>query len=419
MNWILRIILILGWLSMISQSKAQQLETRFSATGTGGVISNTFLTPGLAEWDRTTTGAYYSLIPVGSLRWAMNRRTVTLTAGGQLFDQRDDRSAWLGGFANTTITQRITGNWTAELTGGLNFHQAEYSRNMQWAHVKLNRLLSTSTRASVQAGSSWRTYRFEEESNSDRYDTYGLELEHWPNFNWRVYGRFFSSFAHITDPSRGFSAAIGTGYRPSENLNLTLQVSMDQFTEEFQLEGEGGMASTETHQPGVEEETFVMEDQLYRGIINARYRLNRNLALTGRVAGMGWSSNIDDQFITDFEMSAGVEVSIAPDFSSNEEIREIEWEEQNREEYVVEVRYRGSGRLFITGDFNDWDDPGIPLTEVTRNRYQTEVNLSAGSHEYKIRVRRNSEDEWLDLPASAATTSDGFGGRNGRIIVDF
>ena len=400
----------------MSPAEAQQLETRLSVSGNSGVVSNTFLTPVLGEWDRSATAAYYSFMPTGTFSWTAPGRSIQVMAGGQVFDQLDKRPTWFGGLSNLTVSQRLTQNWTAETTGGLNHFQSDYTRNMQWAHVKVNRLLSTFTKASVQAGVSWRHYTFEEETSSDRYDTYGLELEHWLGFNWNISGRFLSSFAHITDPTQGFSTAVTVGYRPVSDVSLSLRLSVDQYTDEFRLDGEGGAAPPEGDQT---DETFVIEDQIFRGSINGRYNLNRNVALTGRVSGLGWSSSTDDQLLTDYEVTAGVEVSITPDFSTGDELREVFWENLSADEpSVIEVRYRGEGRLYITGEFNDWEEPGIPLREVSRNRYRAEIDMTAGSHEYKIRVRRDDEGEWLDLPESTPTVDDGFGGRNGRIIVD-
>ncbi len=399
----------------MTKAEAQHSETRFSLTGTSGVNSNTFLTPVLSEWNRAETGAFYNLMPMASYYRSGSGRNIHASAGGQLFDHPGTESPWWGGLAHMTFTQRLDQNWSLRINGGLTHHQSDYIRNMQWANLKVNRLLGSFTQASVQAGSSWRQYRTEEDERSSRYDTYGLELEHWLDFNWRITGRFFSSLEHITDPGRGFSAEVGAGYRPTPDWSLTWRTSINQFTEEFQLDGEGSVVETTQNS----DETFLIEDRLYRTTIDARYTYNRNITLTGRLAGLGWESSLDDQFITDFEASAGVEVSITPDFSGNGELRDVEWKTLSSEEpSLVEVRYRGSGQLYITGDFNDWEEPGIPLREVSRNRYQAEVELSAGSQEYRIRVRDNDDEEWLDLPESVATVSDSFGGRNGRVIVD-
>lgn len=417
MTRVLRFVFIICFIKIMSPVEAQQLETRLSISGSSGVVSNTFLTPVLAEWDRSATAAYYSFMPTGSVSWSVPGRSIQVMAGGHIFDQLDERSTWFGGLSSATVSQRLTQNWTAEATGGFNYFQSDYTRNMQWAHVKVNRLLSTFTKASVQAGVSWRGYEFEEESRSNRYDTYGLVLEHWLGFNWNVSGRFLSSFAHITDPTQGFSSAVTVGYRPVSDLSLSLRLSMDQYTDEFRLDGEGGAAPPDENQT---DETFVIEDQIFRGTIDGRYNLSRNISLTGRVSGLGWSSSTDEQFLTDYEVTAGVEVSITPDFSAGDDLREVSWKNlSSGEPSVIETRYRGDGRLYIIGEFNDWEEPGIPLREVSRNRYRAEIDMTAGSHEYKIRVRRNDEEEWLDLPESTPTVDDGFGGRNGRIIVDF
>jgi hypothetical protein len=81
------------------------------------------------------------------------------------------------------------------------------------------------------------------------------------------------------------------------------------------------------------------------------------------------------------------------------------------------VQYKGNESLYLTGDFNDWDQPGIPLQRAGRNRYRAEIDMEPGIYQYKILTRQNGDLEWLDLSGQAATVDDGFGGRNGRVII--
>ena len=408
--------LFVGWIMLMITAEAQHIETQITTTGTGGMGSNSYLTPVFSEWDRTATAGYFSLLPVGNVSISSPGRSMTVTAGGQMFTHFDDRSPWFGGFSNATLRQRIRDSWSVEAGGGLSYYQADYARNMQWANLKLNWLATNFTRLSLRGGTSWRGYQWENgQKSTERYDTYGLEAEHWFNFNWNISGRFFSSPAHISDPSEGFSVALGTDYRATDQWRFNVNISMDRFTEDFQLEGDNGAGSN-----GIISETMSVDDRIYRSTLNARYQLSPNITFKGRLSGLGWSSSLDEDVLTDFDASVGVEFSITPDFSDSPELSEVAWKNAvSSSPTTIEVHYRGEGRLFVTGDFNNWEEPGIPLVELSDNRYQAEIELGAGAHEYKIRVQKEGEDEWLELPENSGTVSDGFGGRNGKVIVDF
>ena len=80
---------------------------------------------------------------------------------------------------------------------------------------------------------------------------------------------------------------------------------------------------------------------------------------------------------------------------------------------VFRCRAATAREVSVVGDFNGWDPAANPLRPAGDGRWQTEVRLPEGSHEYTYLV-----DGEAVTPADAdATVDDGFGGRNGLIQV--
>lgn len=75
-----------------------------------------------------------------------------------------------------------------------------------------------------------------------------------------------------------------------------------------------------------------------------------------------------------------------------------------------------NGQLYLTGDFNGWAEPGIPLRREGQN-LTVAIQLPPGHYSYRIAAHTADGREWLELPATLATEDDGFGGRNGLLII--
>ena len=83
----------------------------------------------------------------------------------------------------------------------------------------------------------------------------------------------------------------------------------------------------------------------------------------------------------------------------------------------VHIPYEGDGTPHVTGDFNGWSLPGVPLTQTDDNTWTTTLSLSPGEYAYRIRIVDGPEGRWLELPSYAQTADDAFGGTNGVCTV--
>lgn len=83
----------------------------------------------------------------------------------------------------------------------------------------------------------------------------------------------------------------------------------------------------------------------------------------------------------------------------------------------LEVPYEGPGRLYLTGSFNQWAEPGRPLRSTERGTYVITTEVPPGRHEFAIRVEGDEERSWLELPDGIPTVQDGFGRENGVLYA--
>lgn len=73
--------------------------------------------------------------------------------------------------------------------------------------------------------------------------------------------------------------------------------------------------------------------------------------------------------------------------------------------------YRDSSAttVFVAGSFNDWRPDAAALTQVMPGRWELEVSLPPGRHEYLFVV----DGKWVVDPSAKETCPNPYGGVNG------
>jgi len=158
-------------------------------------------------------------------------------------------------------------------------------------------------------------------------------------------------------------------------------------------------------------------DRIFRTGIGTTYRLNSGIAFNVNADYLNYFSTAMDEVLTDFHISAGVQFSLSKPLGRSSGAT-AEWKQNDTQVVLLKLNYSGDGQLYILGDFNDWEQPGIPLIRQKKNRYAVELSLDTGAHEYKILLMEGDEEVWIDFSDDTYTVSDGFGGENGLIFID-
>jgi hypothetical protein len=408
------LIIIMIYTISISEASARQFQTHFSMGMTGGYSTNTYLSPVLSEWDRSGTSAFFLVSPAANIQWNGTKQTAGVTGMGHFHHLTDGRSDWAGGTAFVNASQLLSPKVSLAATAGISRMTSTYTRDLQWIQAGIDWLVNPFFKTEIRAGSNWRRYSNLNDTGNigSRYDSYGIEAEYWINYQWQFSGRFYSSLDHLTDPGRGFAVSAGLTRQWRSGLSITAQTGFERYSQQFQPDGSVGMMP-----PFTGTRTVTIEDHFVRSGLSLRYPVTKNITLTSRAANLLWMSNTDNSVLPDYELSAGVQFSFSPVMAKRGVPYGVRWDIKPDRKTILEVQYKGNESLYLTGDFNDWDQPGIPLQRTGRNRYRAEIDMEPGIYQYKILTRQNGDLEWLDLSGQAATVDDGFGGRNGRVII--
>ena len=403
---------------------SQNTELLLLVDSRAGYSTNTFLHPFINEWDATDTGAYSRLLTGGQLFLNRGEVSVDITAGGFYEPTFDSRQDWAGFYGTGSFNYRISQRFTAGVESSVNRITSEYGRSSSSVMPTISWSPTLFTRIRARAGSSFRTYfdlQTEEGDQrvSERFDIYGVEIERWPSMNWRISGSVYGLMDQNLAGNHSLSLSLDRLFRNS--ASVTARVSLNQYTNRFLIEGEAGPGGPPFGggTGGTEDEIMEESDRLLRSGVYFRVPIAGNLTATGSLSQLVFTPGFGDSQ-SDIEISAGVQYR----FSVTDAVKKRgpgispEWDQRSDGVVLLNVRHPGEGTLYITGEFNDWDRPGIPLHRVSSRRYAVQLDLEPGIYEYKILKKDGDGEHWLELTGESMTVSDGFGGENGLIIID-
>ncbi|MEX0680725.1 MAG: glycogen-binding domain-containing protein [Balneolales bacterium] len=437
MKQLLLFEIILTVLLLLSkQTSAQRIETGVALSASSGYVSNTYLVPMFTDWDRSRISAYSSITPSFNLQWAGSGRSLSVNTFGNALIFYNDPAAWSAGHFTSLFRQRLTPSLSIRAAGGVHYYSTSYIRNVQWLQTGLEWMVSPFVKFEIMAGPGRQSYSLsnDEEPVSSSYGSYGLAAEFWPGYRWRLKMNFYSSLSHLDRPGDGFSSTVSVSRITRNRTTVTLQTGLEQYSREFQvlpengggLSGSGDMtsvsgtgfpyASTEEVNPG---DTIILEDRFHRTSLHVSYPAGNRITLTGMLAGLLWFHSEDNYAEPDYQVSIGAQVPFSLKRSRTGKIRSIRWETEASRYATLTLRYRDGQSLYLTGDFNGWEVPGIPLRQTGRNQYRVDLDLTTGTYDYKIAIRNDDQIEWLEWPDDTPVVRDGFGGENGRVFIDY
>lgn len=380
-----------------------------------GYTGNTYLNPYLAEWDRSSPSGYAMIAPMGQVAYAADKFSTDLTAGYVYQPFFDERDSWSGTFGSLTAQYRLSDRVSAGLETGVSRFSTIVKRDLYWVQPVLTFTPSLFTQLRLKAGSTFRTlYDYGEQGGdvSDRYDSYTIELETWPDFRWQIRSALYGN---ISDPSANIGFRFSADHRVNRSLKFMINTGLERFGYSVTTDTGGG-GFPPIGSPGGQ--TTVSEaDLLLRAGLGSSYQLNRNLTLFIQGDYLNYSSSATGDSFNDVHVSGGVRIALFPSFSKKNKA-DVEWRSNGSQTVLLKLNYKGDGRLYITGEFNDWEKPGIPLSQQSGNRYAAQLSLEPGVYEYKILLVEGSDERWIDFSEETYTVSDGFGGINGLIFID-
>lgn len=414
-KWLI-MICSMGFIS--SEVIAQDLQAAFTLDSRSGYTTNPYLNPYVSEWDRSGNSGYISLTPIGQFALSGNRFSTDITAGAIYNPFFDDRNDWTGAFSMANIRYRLNNTFSIGLQGGGSYFSTQYEQQLYWIQPVLNAALGTFTQLRLRAGSSYRKLSgelVEVEEDFSRFDNYSIELETWRGFQWQFTGALSGD---LNDPTGNIGFRSSLNYWQSANWQFSVQAGLEQFQYSILTDGGGvnGRPPIGGPAPGGEEVSDEA-DRIFRIGAGTTYRITPTLALTANADLMNYFSTAMEEVPLDAHFSAGIRYTFAPRLGRSRGAS-TEWKQNDKQVVLLKLNYSGDGQLYIIGDFNDWEQPGVALSRRERNRYVAELALEPGAYEYKILLIESDEKRWIDFSDDTYTVQDGFGGENGLIFID-
>ena len=124
-------------------------------------------------------------------------------------------------------------------------------------------------------------------------------------------------------------------------------------------------------------------------------------------------SEIEDFTFNQTQIQVGMKLSVVEPVSSLKDLLGFEPTLKTEGPIIFRFSDPDAGEVTLVGDFNGWN-PGIhPMLKTTGDEWTVAVDLAPGIWRYALIV----DGQWVTPPEAAQYEDDGFGGKNGVVIV--
>jgi hypothetical protein len=379
---------------------AQQWTGTAALTLTGGHQTNTYLDPVLRSWDFTSDPAFAALTPqVGLVRDA-ERTRIDVTVRTRLYPQRPNVPQFARGHAR--YQYRLSPSWTAGGLGGATRYRLASARNSWWALPSVEWAPTSSSTLTVRGGVT-RRYLSPTRATTDRQTSAVLALNGDTGLTDRLHaeGRlYWSSGATSASGVQfdGTGASVRGTYWPTNQWSIEAEAAVEHI--------QYGTASS------------TAQDRIGRAGLKAEWHVHSSGTFFVQAQASGARLARTDGIDTDVHLSVGLRLQAQRVLGGTAQPPPRRRVCTAVEDGIrVQIPYDGSGTPHVTGGFNGWSLPGVPMTRSDDDTWTTMLSLEPGTYAYRIRVVDGAERRWLDLPSYAQTADDAFGGTNGACTV--
>ncbi len=390
---LLSLWLVVGLLS--SPATAQQWTGTAALTVTGGHQTNAYLDPVLRSWDPFSDPIFAAVMPRVGLVRSARRSRLAVTARTRLYPRRPDAPQLTQGYA--WYQYRLSPSWAVGGLGGGTRDRFASPRDRWWALPSVEWSPTSASTLTLRGGVT-RRYLSRTPERTARQTSALVTLNGgaWLTDRVRTEGRVYWSTGATSTSNAEFG---GTGvsvqgtYWPTDQWAIEAEAAVEQLRY-------GPPSST-------------ARDHIGRARLKARWHLHPSVTLFAQTQASGARLAETDGAAPDVHASVGLRLQTQRVFGGAVSPPSRRVCTTVEEGIRVRISYDGPGTPHVTGDFNGWSLPGVPLTPTDDGTWTTTLPLESGSYAYRIRIVDGSKRRWLDLPSYAQTADDAFGGTNG------
>lgn len=412
-----RILLGFCLLACIGSPPVQaQQWTGFASLGlSGGHQTNTYLDPILSSWDPTSAPTFMAITPQIGLTRNASRTRLDLTARSRLYPRRDNVPQFAQG--NARLQYRLTPEWDLEAMGGGTRYRYASTRDTWWAFPSIRWSPTSTTTLSVRGGLSQRSITSPQGTDKQPSGLVALTASTWLTDRFRGEGRLYWSNGRSTTIDADFGGTGGSlrgRYWPTSTWSIEVETALEQL--QYETFDSPSTTGGEAQQTSTTLQT--VEDRIGRVGLETQWQVHPSVSFFAQARALVARLAERNQPSTDVHLSGGLRVSTHGVLGGSADPPPRRRVCRDTDEGLrIQIPHDGSGTPHLTGDFNNWSLPGIPMKRAQSDTWTVTLDLPSGRYAYRIRLVEDSGDSWLDLPSYAQTADDAFGGTNGVCTV--
>jgi hypothetical protein len=404
-----RLLFLVGLLIGVGPGPAgAQAWSGTAALGlSGGHQTNLYLDPVLGTWNPDVQTFFLAATPQLELSRVGRRTRIDLTVRGRLNPRRDDVPQLTQSLLRGRY--RLGPDWTLGLVGGGTryryppFQEAVgTARDSWWVLPSLRWTPTDGTMLTLRAGPTQRFERLPTLVDRQTSGLASLRATRWLADRVQGEAQVYYSDGRTSTAELGFGGAggtLGATYWPTDAVSVRGTVALEQLRYQ----------TPESSDP--------VRDRLGRAGLTVEWTPRSALTLFGRARALSANLGAESSRV-DVHVSAGLRLQARRVLGGTAEAPPRRRVCRSTEAGLrLRVPYEGEGTPHVTGDFNNWSLPGVPLRPTDDGAWTTTLDLPAGRYAYRLRVVRDGTGRWLALPAYARTAEDPFGGTNGVCTV--